>query len=83
MQTTIGRLLGWYMLFVGWTNKWEHVDRPNVEALWAAGGPVVACFWHGRVVLSHFGWEVKPGGRGPHQPGKVMISNSREGGIAA
>jgi lysophospholipid acyltransferase (LPLAT)-like uncharacterized protein len=76
-QMIVGRLLGAYMLFCGWTTRWTRINRRVVEENRAAG--VVVCFWHGRLVLSHLGWAT--GKRG--QPAKVLISQSREGGIAA
>jgi lysophospholipid acyltransferase (LPLAT)-like uncharacterized protein len=82
MQIALGRVLGWYMLFAAWTTKWEYVDRHYAEEIWAKGGPAVACFWHSRTILSHVGWNIRPW-RKLKQPGKVMISNSPEGGIVA
>lgn len=83
IQIVIGRLLGVYMLVVGLTTRWAHVNREAAERLWAAGGPAVICFWHGRLLLSHVGWSL--GGWLParSQPVKVLISFSREGAVAA
>ncbi|MEJ0023783.1 MAG: lysophospholipid acyltransferase family protein [Alphaproteobacteria bacterium] len=83
VQTAIGRLLGAYMLLVGLTTRWTHVNRGAAERLWAAGGPAVICFWHGRIVLSHVGWSLGLWSRPASQPVKVLISFSREGAIAA
>jgi hypothetical protein len=79
VQSFIGRLLGLYMLLVGVTTRWTYINRAAVERIWKAGGPVVICFWHGRIVLSHVGWAIGKGA----QPVKVLISHSREGAIAA
>jgi lysophospholipid acyltransferase (LPLAT)-like uncharacterized protein len=81
-QTALGRVLGWYMLFVGMTTKWEFVDRHHAEQIWAEGGPAVACFWHRHTIVSHVGWNIRPF-RKLKQPGMVMISKSKEGGIVA
>jgi lysophospholipid acyltransferase (LPLAT)-like uncharacterized protein len=78
-QALVGRLLGAYMLICGWTTRWTWINRRAAEEVWAAGGPAVICFWHGRIVLSHLGWAIGRGG----QPAKVLISQSREGGIVA
>ncbi|HWA21168.1 MAG TPA: lysophospholipid acyltransferase family protein [Caulobacterales bacterium] len=83
VQTIIGRLLGVYMLFVGLTTRWTDINRGAAERLWAAGGPVVVCFWHGRIVLSHVGWALGKWRRARSQPVKVLISFSREGAVAA
>ncbi|MGE3143056.1 MAG: lysophospholipid acyltransferase family protein [Hyphomonadaceae bacterium] len=77
-QTLVGRILGFYMHVCGWTTRWTLVNRAAPEALWKAGGPVVICFWHGRIVLSHRGWATPDKGA---QPARVLISHSREGGI--
>jgi lysophospholipid acyltransferase (LPLAT)-like uncharacterized protein len=79
VQMLVGRLLGAYMLVCGWTTRWTLINRQAVEEIWAAGGPAVICFWHGRIVLSHLGWAIGKGG----QAAKVLISQSREGGIVA
>jgi lysophospholipid acyltransferase (LPLAT)-like uncharacterized protein len=78
VQSALGRLLGLYMLLVGVTTRWTHINRAAVERLWTARSPAVICFWHGRIVLSHLGWAL-----GKAAPAKVLISNSREGAIAA
>jgi len=79
VQSALGRLLGLYMLLVGHSTRWTHINREAVEKVWAAGGPAVICFWHGRIVLSHVGWGIRQGA----QPARVLISNSREGAVAA
>lgn len=78
VQTLIGRLVGGYMLAAGWTARWTFVNRGPAEAVWASGGPAIACFWHGRIILSHRGWA-----KDTKLPVKVLISNSRDGGIVA
>jgi lysophospholipid acyltransferase (LPLAT)-like uncharacterized protein len=82
VQTALGRVLGLYMLLVGWTTRWEFVDRHYAEELWARPGPVVGCFWHRHIIQAHVGWNVAPF-RKLTQPGMVMISRSKEGGIVA
>jgi lysophospholipid acyltransferase (LPLAT)-like uncharacterized protein len=79
LQMLIGRLMGGYMLLVGATTRWRHVDREIVERIWADQGPVIACIWHGRILLVHKGWAIGAGG----QPPKMLISQSREGGVVA
>ena len=79
VQSALGRLLGLYMLLVGNRTRWKHINREAVEKVWAEGGPAVICFWHGRIVLSHVGWGIRQGA----QPARVLISNSREGAVAA
>lgn len=80
VQFLLGRLIGGYMLFVGITTRWTKVNRPAVEPFWAPnGGKLVACIWHGRFPLIHKMWRF-----GPAAPkAKMLISQSREGGIVA
>ncbi|MGE3303855.1 MAG: lysophospholipid acyltransferase family protein [Hyphomonadaceae bacterium] len=82
-QGAAGRVLGLYMVLVGFSTRWTWINRAAAEKLWAAGGPVVLCFWHGRIVLSHMGWGLGRLVNARSQPVKVLISNSREGGIVA
>jgi lysophospholipid acyltransferase (LPLAT)-like uncharacterized protein len=79
-QFILGRLIGSYMLFVGVTTRWEKVNRDAVEPFWKPnGGKVIGCIWHGRFSLIHKMWSF-----GPKVPkAKMLISQSREGGIVA
>jgi lysophospholipid acyltransferase (LPLAT)-like uncharacterized protein len=80
VQFLLGRLIGSYMLFVGVTTRWQKVNRAAVEPFWAPGaGRMILCIWHGRFPLIHKMWRF---GRGAPK-GKMLISQSREGGIVA
>ncbi len=80
VQFLIGRTIGLYMLFVGVTTRWTPVNRAAVEPFWRPdGGKVIACVWHGRFALIHKMWCFRPG----VPKGKMLISQSREGGIVA
>ncbi len=80
VQFIIGRTIGVYMLFVGVTTRWTRVNREAVEPFWEKdGGKVIGCIWHGRFALVHKMWSF-----GPDVPkAKMLISQSREGGIVA
>lgn len=80
VQFLIGRAIGGYMLFVGVTTCWTKVNRAAAEPYWQPnGGKVIGCVWHGRFSLVHKLWSF-----GPTVPrAKMLISNSREGGIVA
>lgn len=79
-QFILGRLIGGYMLFVGVTTRWTLVNRAAVEPFWAPdGGKVIGCIWHGRFSLIHKMWSFKRG----VPKAKMLISQSREGGIVA
>ncbi len=80
VQFLIGRSIGLYMLLVGVTTRWTRVNREAVEPFWRAdGGKLIGCIWHGRFSLIHKMWAF-----GPDIPkAKMLISQSREGGIVA
>lgn len=80
VQFLLGRLIGSYMLFVGVTTRWKKINRAAIEPLWAPGaGRLILCVWHGRFPLVHTMWSFKRGA----PKGKMLISQSREGGIVA
>lgn len=80
VQFLLGRLIGGYMLFVGVTTRWQKINRAAVEPFWAPGaGRLVLCIWHGRFPLFHKMWSFKRNA----PKGKMLISQSREGGIVA
>jgi lysophospholipid acyltransferase (LPLAT)-like uncharacterized protein len=75
VHRTLGRLVGAYMLFCGWTTRWERVNGDAARRVWASGKPMIACFWHGRITLTHVGWRQSEGA-----PRTLMlISQSKEG----
>lgn len=80
VQFLLGRLIGSYMLFVGVTTRWQRINRTAVEPFMAPGaGRLVLCIWHGRFPLFHKMWSFKRDA----PRGKMLISQSREGGIVA
>lgn len=80
VQFLIGRTIGGYMLFVGITTRWQSVNRQAVEPFWRPdGGKLIGCIWHGRFSLIHKLWCFERG----VPKAKMLISQSREGGIVA
>jgi lysophospholipid acyltransferase (LPLAT)-like uncharacterized protein len=80
VQYLIGRAIGGYMLLVGATTRWQAVNRAAVEPFWRSnGGKLIGCIWHGRFSLIHKMWAFGPG----IPKAKMLISQSREGGIVA
>jgi lysophospholipid acyltransferase (LPLAT)-like uncharacterized protein len=80
VQFLIGRAIGLYMLLVGATTRWTPVNRAAIEPFWRAdGGKLIGCIWHGRFALIHKMWAFGPG----IPKAKMLISQSREGGIVA
>jgi hypothetical protein len=79
VQFLIGRAIGGYMLLVGVTTRWTRVNRQAIEPFWRGQGALVGCIWHGRFILIHKMWAF---GRGVPRA-KMLISQSREGGVVA
>jgi len=80
VQYLIGRAIGGYMLLVGVTTRWTRINCEAVEPFWRPdGGKLIACIWHGRFALVHKMWSFKRG----VPKAKMLISQSREGGIVA
>lgn len=75
LHRTVGRIVGAYMLFCGWTTRWTRVNEAAARKAWADGKPLIVCYWHGRIMQSHVGWRQSEGA-----PRTLMlISQSREG----
>jgi lysophospholipid acyltransferase (LPLAT)-like uncharacterized protein len=79
VQFLIGRAIGLYMRLVGVTTRWERVNYAAIEPFMRGEGPMIACVWHGRFMQVHKLWAFRPGV--PRV--KMLISQSREGGIVA
>ena len=79
VQFLIGRTMGLYMLFVGVTTRWTWVNRAAIEPFFRGDAKMIGCIWHGRFMLIHKSWAFGPG----VPRAKMLISQSREGGIVA
>lgn len=75
----LGSVLGAYMQFAAWTTRWRTINEDLAKRLQTEGGPVVLCFWHGRLLLTPSGYLARPG----MPQATILISNSREGEIVA
>lgn len=73
--------LGVVLAFIMWlgkaTTRWEVVGRERVEPIWAAGGGVIGCVWHARVLMTIAGWPKDA------QPATMLISRSPDGAFVA
>lgn len=77
IQALIGRALGAYMLFAGWTTRWRHVNRAAIEPFWRPQKRLIICIWHGRFTQMHRLWAFQPDTPKAH----MLISRSREGDV--
>lgn len=78
VQTVLGRALGGYALFAGWTTRWQWVDRDKAETAWKSGSPIIKTFWHGGLTFTHVGWPAER-----RQRLRMLVSQSRDGGFIA
>lgn len=73
----LGLVLGGYMQFTSWTTRWRVVDADIIQRV--RGKPFILCFWHGRLLLAHSGYQRQPG----IPKTTMLISQSKEGEIVA
>ena len=56
----VQRFLSWLIAGYSWlvfrTTRWEYVDYEPFRALGEAKRPLIACFWHGRMILMPNFW---------------------------
>ncbi|MGD9537521.1 MAG: lysophospholipid acyltransferase family protein [Alphaproteobacteria bacterium] len=65
-----------YIRFVYVTTRWRIEGRAPVDALLAAGQPIIPAFWHSRLLMAPFGWD-------RCLPTKVLVSTHRDGELIA
>ncbi len=71
-QRLSGRLVALYVRLVWRTTRWTVEPSPAAKAVTEGGGPVIACLWHGRMLLT---MPIKP----PDRPVHILISSHRDG----
>ena len=83
VQAALGWLLAGYLRLVLASLRWriEGLDIP--AALWVEGGPVIACFWHGRIALTARCWPMDRVRAGTAQEPRALISLSPDGAFIA
>lgn len=77
-QTSLAWLLAAWLRLCLSTIRWQSPNREVVEAIWAAGGGVIVCFWHSRLTLAPASWSLERG-----QEPRVLVSLSRDGEFLA
>lgn len=75
VQASLPRLAAAYLKSARACLRMVRDDTPKGEAILAAGRPVIACFWHGRLLSGAMCW------RGAS--GDILISRSRDGRLIA
>lgn len=69
-------LITQYVRFVWLTSKWEILGKENPDPYWEQNKPIVACFWHGRLLMMFKSWF------GQHKL-HMLISSHPDGQIIA
>lgn len=77
IRFAIAGLLSVYVSLVKHTTRWTYEGLTPMEAVWQGGRGVVACTWHGRILMAPVAWPRRA------QPVSVLISRSREGEVVA
>lgn len=65
-----------YVRLVWMTSKWEILGKENPDPYWEQNKPIIACFWHGRLLMMFKSWF------GQHKL-HMLISNHPDGQIIA
>lgn len=60
-----------FLLFLGKTIRFTHVNKEAVDRLWGDDQSFIACFWHGRLLAMPFAYS--------GTPAKVLISRHDDG----
>ena len=76
IQVLLVRLAAVYLQLLYRTTRWMMVQPPASRDLVAKGRPVIACFWHGRMVVMH---AAAPRGGSVH----MLVSGHRDGQLIA
>lgn len=83
VQATLGLILAAYLKLALASLRWTVEDRALAEAVWDKGGPVIVCFWHGRIALSPASWPLDRVRNGRAQKPRALISLSPDGAFVA
>lgn len=69
-------LITQYVRLIWITSKWEILGKENPDPYWEGNKPIVACFWHGRLLMMFKSWF------GQHKL-HMLISSHPDGQIIA
>lgn len=78
VQDFLAFILAGYLRVTLATMRWRWVGRERAEAVWDGSGPVIVCFWHGRISLSPACWPLDRA-----QTPRALISLSADGEFVA
>lgn len=69
-------LITQYVRLIWLTSRWEFLGKENPDPYWHQNKPIIACFWHGRLLMMFKSWF------GPHKL-HMLISTHPDGEIIA
>ena len=76
VRRIVGLFIAQYVKFVWLTGKWEYLGKEHPDPYWQQNKPVIACFWHGRLLMMFKAWH------GSHKL-HMLISSHPDGEIIA
>jgi lysophospholipid acyltransferase (LPLAT)-like uncharacterized protein len=83
VQAVLGLILAGYLKLTLSTLRWQVEGGEVPEGIWARGGPVICCFWHGRIALTPTSWPHDRVRAGAAQAPRALISLSPDGAFIA
>jgi lysophospholipid acyltransferase (LPLAT)-like uncharacterized protein len=76
VQSIAAWLIALYIRLVHATSRWDYEGLEHLQAIRAAGRPLIACFWHQRILMMRFLWRETA-------PFSVLVSPHRDGRLLA
>jgi len=65
-----------YIRLAWYSGRWDVKGKENIDRFYDAGQPCIVCLWHGRLLMTTFGWQ-------KDRPLKMLISAHRDGKLIA
>ncbi|HBG34716.1 MAG TPA: hypothetical protein DER04_07285 [Holosporales bacterium] len=56
IRRAAGFLIAQYVRLIWLTNKWDLQQKNYPDPYWEGGEPIIACFWHGRLLMLFKAW---------------------------
>lgn len=83
VQAVLGLILAGYLKLALNTLRWQVEGGEIPAGVWERGGPVICCFWHGRIALTATSWPHHLVRAGKAQEPRALISLSPDGAFIA
>ncbi|OJW50595.1 MAG: hypothetical protein BGO67_05840 [Alphaproteobacteria bacterium 41-28] len=56
VRRIVGLFIAQYVRLIWLTGKWKHLGKEHPDPHWRQNKPVIACFWHGRLLMMFKAW---------------------------